>query len=126
MKKYFMLLLLILYGCDYTIKEYHLTYQDAIKSDLFNRGWLPDILPKSAAHIRISNDLELSLSAGSFLLEEKDIQTFFSKLTKSKKNINSFIYISNDCVWSFLIDDKNKCLIRYAMFMQKYSKYEDW
>src|SRR5688500_8592456 len=39
---------------------------DARADHLFERGWLPDILPASAHDIRTTNNLDLNLSEGEF------------------------------------------------------------
>ncbi len=42
------------------------TIAEARADNLFDRGWLPDILPPSASSIRTSNDLDLNTSEGEF------------------------------------------------------------
>jgi hypothetical protein len=36
---------------------------------LFERGWLPDIVPDSSREITINNDLDLNLSKGEFFFD---------------------------------------------------------
>ena len=57
-------LVLVLAG-DVVTSRY--TSISAARADnLFDRGWLPDILPPSAHTIRTSNDLDLNISDGEF------------------------------------------------------------
>ena len=53
-------------GCDVVTSNYE-TMQDARNDRLFERGWLPDILPDSTTSIRTSNDLDINTSVGEFL-----------------------------------------------------------
>jgi hypothetical protein len=58
-------LALLLAGCD-VVREQHDTLADARKERLFERGWLPDVLPASATDIRSANDLDRNTSIASF------------------------------------------------------------
>jgi hypothetical protein len=56
------------------------TLADARADNLFERGWLPDILPNSARQIRTSNDLDVSISEGEFRFALGDYEQFSSRL----------------------------------------------
>ena len=56
------------------------TLSEARADQLFERGWLPDILPASARDIRTTNDLDLNTSAGGFHLEPSDYYQFTARL----------------------------------------------
>ena len=57
------------------------TLNDARADRLFERGWLPDILPASAREIRTTNDLDINTSEGEFGFAPDDYQTFASRLS---------------------------------------------
>ena len=47
---------LLLFGCDMMTSR-HATLDNARPDRLFERGWLPDILPPSMRYIRVSNNV---------------------------------------------------------------------
>jgi hypothetical protein len=47
---------------------------------LFDRGWLPEILPPSSRDIRVSNDLELNTSEGEFRFASPDFALMQAEL----------------------------------------------
>jgi hypothetical protein len=55
----------LLVGC-VVARDHYDTLADARAERLFERGWLPDVLPASATDIHVANDLENSTSTGSF------------------------------------------------------------
>lgn len=64
------------------------TYPDmaSARADrLFERGWLPDVLPESTTNIRTSNDLDINISEGEFTLAPKDTPVFQAKLNAYSK-----------------------------------------
>lgn len=73
------LLMAWLVGCDVVTHTYP-TLADAKKAGLFERGWLPDLLPLSAANIRTSNDLDINTSEGRFDLSPADMALFKTRL----------------------------------------------
>ena len=52
------------------------TLSAARADNLFERGWLPDILPPSAKSIRTSNNLDLNTSEGEFSFAPADYSLF--------------------------------------------------
>ena len=61
----------------------------AARSDnLFERGWLPDILPPSANSIRTSNDLDVNTSEGEFSFSPSDY-SFFASHVRPFKNVEA-------------------------------------
>ena len=69
----------MLAGCD-TVTDRYRTLADARDDRVFERGWLPDILPQSARDIRISDDLDVNTSEGEFSLNPSDIEPFLRRL----------------------------------------------
>lgn len=107
---------------------------DEARSDqLFGRGWLPDILPPSAHSIRVSNNLNLNTSDGSFSFNASDFPMFATKLRPytpvvspfvaydqhiekmKRKGFQSFVYEEDKTVWVFF------CKQRIA-----YCEYDMW
>jgi hypothetical protein len=85
--KGFALLLVIaltMTGCDYmsdTVRDRYATLADAKADRLFERGWLPDILPASATDIQTVNNLDINTSTGGFQFATSDGPALFGKLT---------------------------------------------
>ena len=52
-------------GCD-IVRDRYGTLEDARADRLFERGWLPDLLPASATDIHTANNLDISTSVGRF------------------------------------------------------------
>jgi uncharacterized lipoprotein len=71
---------LIIAGCSDVVTDRYQTLQAARDDQLFERGWLPDILPPSAHDIRTSNDLDLNTSEGEFYISELEFDAFVSRL----------------------------------------------
>ena len=56
------------------------TLADARAARLFERGWLPDILPPSSQRIAVATDLYLGVADGRFEFAERDSAAFFSRV----------------------------------------------
>ena len=63
-----------------TVVSRYETVQDARADLLFDRGWLPDILPASARKIRTENNLDLNTSEGEFHFSAADFPKFASQM----------------------------------------------
>ena len=57
------------------------TLESARRDRLFERGWLPDVLPASSSHISVSSDLDLNTSRGSFELQPSEWSLLEAKLS---------------------------------------------
>ena len=93
-------------GCDNVTSKYA-TIQDARNDKLFERGWLPDILPASSRNIRTSNDLDLNTSEGEFFFSPTDAQAFTSQLRLvGNASVNtsqkSYECVGSDSTWTFI------------------------
>ena len=97
-------------GCGDTVTSNYATYADAEKDNLFDRGWLPDILPVSTANIRTKNSLDDNASRGSFEIPKPDIDVFKSKLRRLDNGQYAFSYgeIMKDPTWVFSVDENEK------------------
>ena len=70
---------MLLFGCDNVTKNYA-THSDAKNDHLFERGWLPTIIPESSCQITTINNLDVNTSHGSFTFSTNDFHSFTSKL----------------------------------------------
>ncbi|WP_248386515.1 hypothetical protein [Vibrio sp. ED004] len=50
--------LMVLVGCSDQVTNEYSTYAEAKSDNLFDRAWLPDILPESTTSIEVTNDLD--------------------------------------------------------------------
>jgi hypothetical protein len=64
-----------LMGCDVVTSKYG-SIAEARADQLFDRGWLPEILPPSATDIRVSNNLDLNISEGEFRFPPNEAANF--------------------------------------------------
>lgn len=71
--------ILQLFPGDVVTKRYA-SLTDARADQLFERGWLPDILPPSTHNICTSNNLDLSVSTGQFSFTPLEYSSFATHL----------------------------------------------
>jgi hypothetical protein len=69
---------------------------------LFERGWLPDILPPSARQIRVSSNVDVNTADGEFSLDPKQFAVFTARL-RSRKD-GSFEFSVDRNTWVFTCD----------------------
>lgn len=80
------------------VTSHYSTLNDARADLLFERGWLPDILPASAHDIRTTNDVDINTSEGEFWFKPADYQAFESRL-------RSGIFSDDDSTWQFVCEE---------------------
>jgi hypothetical protein len=102
---------LALSSCDVVTKRYA-TLTDARRDQLFERGWLPDILPDSTRDIRISSDLDTNRSQGEFWFDPADFAAFTGHLRA--KDDSTFEYSGDNSLWVFSCDTSH-AHCRYSM-----------
>ncbi|ELV8605285.1 hypothetical protein QNE25_004505 [Vibrio vulnificus] len=107
MKARFLLLLLVLTGCSDIVQSHYDNDQQAQADQLFERGWLPDVLPVSTTQIEVTNDLDNNTSQGSFLIAEKEIGQFLSQL-QPLETANQYRFESDNSVWIFTLNEAGK------------------
>jgi hypothetical protein len=123
---------LILMSSDVVESDYA-SLQEAHADQLFERGWLPDILPPSAHDIRTSNNLDLNTSVGGFYFASADYDQFASHLAPyvsmeapfdrfeqkvQRKRARGFapgVFVDENSVWVFM------CKAR-----EGYCEYDMW
>jgi hypothetical protein len=82
-------------ACDEVTTTYK-TVQDARADRLFERGWLPDILPPSARNIRITSDLDVNTSSGEFYFWVEDFPTFSQALSPYSGGPSRLAHLKRD------------------------------
>ncbi|MGL0822946.1 hypothetical protein [Vibrio vulnificus] len=107
MKARFLLLLLVLAGCSDIVQSHYDNYQQAQADQLFERGWLPDVLPVSTTQIEVANDLDNNTSQGSFVIAEKEMAQFLSQL-QPLETANQYRFESDNSVWIFTLEKAGK------------------
>jgi len=113
---------LSLAGCGDTVTNFYPTRKSAEADQVFEKGWLPLIIPPSSRRITTSNDLDSNLSDGDFYFDRSDAAAFLSKLKPyvnrntprtdfnanvkdwKKKGYLPYEYIKEDTVWVFFIN----------------------
>jgi len=82
--KHFVVLVgsLLLAACGDVVTRRYDTLHDARNDQLFERGWLPDILPASAHNIRVTSNLDLNTSVGEFHFAPHEFKTFRDRVSK--------------------------------------------
>ena len=115
---------LALLGCTLdTVTSRYDTLEEARADRLFERGWLPDILPASTNKIRTENELDFNLSEGEFSFSPADAELFFrqlspeappsSRLDDWERTVSSYkrdgysawSYRNGDSTWAFFCRD---------------------
>lgn len=118
-------LVLVSAGCSDSVTERYATIDDARNAGLFERGWLPDVLPSSTRDIEVRNDLDLNVSAGEFVLSRSDLDNFAAHFrpysaepvngdvhlasylqAKEKEGLRVGVLEGTSSVWAFACDPK--------------------
>ncbi|MGI9887141.1 hypothetical protein [Vibrio chagasii] len=105
-------ILLLLSGCSDVVSDKYATYELAQQAHLFDRGWLPDIVPSSATQIEVNNDLDTNTSEGSFRIDEPQLTEFIAKLTATSSK-DEYHFTSGDSTWAFKMGDDS--VITYTL-----------
>ena len=101
------LLILVIAGCSDTVTRHYPTRAEAEADSLFERGWLPDIIPASSRDITTNNDLDLNLSKGEFFFAPGDSTEFVTQLqgTRDPNRAGStYSYSDGRSTWVFEVD----------------------
>ena len=94
----------LLVSCHDTVEIHYETRVEAEADRLFERGWLPKIIPASSRHIVTKNNVDLNISSGEFFFSERDLTKFLSRLSRrGDLDAGAYAGYSFDG-WDFLID----------------------
>lgn len=109
--------LLSVVGCSDSVEDRYSTRAEAEADSLFQRGWLPAIIPASSRDIVTKNDLDINTSKGGFFFSPSDSEEFIRHLSGTKnpqEKYSSFTYSDTESTWFFEIDfNKGHC--KYTM-----------
>lgn len=95
-------ILMMVIGCSEDITTKYSTYEEAKKDGLFQRGWLPDILPTSTIDIKITSDPDKNSSFGEFFIGHSSLDVFLDKIEQTD-NINEYRFIQGGSQWIFTV-----------------------
>jgi hypothetical protein len=73
------------------VTSHYATTHTARAQGLFDRGWLPDILPPSATNIRVSNNLDLNDSHGEFDFPLREYAAFVARTSPYRPSGAPFV-----------------------------------
>lgn len=125
---------LMLAGCtsDVVTDEYA-SLDEAREGRLFERGWLPDVLPPSSLSIRTSNNLDRNTSEGEFYFSPDHAPDFYRRVSRglpsdgvpenlrplvadsAEAGLEPWWYRERDHTWVFFCSETaGKC--RYTMW----------
>ena len=104
--------LVLLAGCSDAVTNQYATYAEAQQDSLFERGWLPDILPESTIDIEVVNNLDNNTSHGGFLIEKLGLHAFLQQV-KPTDSDNQYRFVEGDHVWTFIVN--NDGLVTYKL-----------
>jgi hypothetical protein len=107
--------LLLLARADLVSRHYS-TLKDARADQLFERGWLPDILPASAHDIRTTNDVDTNTSEGEFWFASADYQAFASRL-KYERGSQQGTFSEDGSTWLFACEEQ-RGYCEYTMWLE--------
>lgn len=117
------------------VKSSYSSLQSAREDRLFERGWLPDILPPSSSKIATSSNLDLNTSQGSFELTPNEWSLLEAKLAPGsigapfadwsgtvanhrERGFRPWHYASSDVRWVFFCKpDVGRC--EYVMWVSR-------
>jgi hypothetical protein len=80
--------IVILMGYFEIQRTFYASYEEAKKSGAFERGWLPEYLPRSAKNIHEEHNLDTNQGWAEFEFDVKDIAKIESQCQLSEKNQN--------------------------------------
>ncbi|KAF0187550.1 MAG: hypothetical protein FD168_2552 [Desulfobulbaceae bacterium] len=125
--------MLFLGGCSDTVTNHYATRAIAEADNLFERGWLPSLIPASAKDITTSNDLDINISEGEFRYDPKETTEFLKHLKpysgqkpkldrwqtyiakQKNEGYDAFEYTAGKTVWVFLVSTGTGH-VRYVMW----------
>lgn len=117
----FLITVLFLCGCSETVTSQYEARADAEADKLFERGWLPSIIPQSSFKITTKNNLDINTSEGNFAFSPDDGKEFISHLRRMDatevSGANSvqlmergywpYAYRNENASWTFFINSES-------------------
>ena len=111
----------VFFGAFDTVECNYQTREDAVADRLFERGWLPSIIPASSSNIEVSSNLDINTSVCSFSFNPKEFDEFVRTIKNTTKQDTcwigeyprmqilsdrgymSFYYRHSGTVWRFFV-----------------------
>jgi len=88
------------FACSETQDAYYNNIDDAIKQSAVEKGWIPDILPKSSYEIYERHDLDTNTVWLRFKFDKRDISKLISQITEVKPyEIKTIAFSSPNTIW---------------------------
>lgn len=118
------LAMLVLGSCNDRVETSYATYEEARRDRLFERGWLPSIIPRSSRSIEVISDVDTNTAQGSFEFSAGTDNEFVSHLKECmkpylhleelgdlfQKGYRPFCWEDNGSYWTFYIDrSRGRC-----------------
>lgn len=75
------LVVVLLVGCDESQTSRYSSTSEARSRQLFEKGWLPDILPESASGIVVTTYVDIGWCKGEFRIPSAEIDGFIASMT---------------------------------------------
>ena len=69
------------------VENTYSTRKDAEEDQLFQRGWLPDMIPESARFFWMRNDAEANTSIGTFGFSPGDFEGFAAEMKELERSV---------------------------------------
>jgi hypothetical protein len=127
---FFMIAALLVCGCSDTVSSRYETRAEAEADKLFQRGWLPSIIPQSSCEITTKNDLDINESEGEFTFSPDHAKEFTNHLRRMEASEVSgtdsvrfmergywpHAYRDEDSWWTFFVNsEKGHCEYRMRL-----------
>jgi hypothetical protein len=121
-----LVLCLTVAGCSDQFTDRYSTLQEARRDQVFERGWLPDVLPASSHSLRVSGDVDINTAQGEFSFRGADFEGFTARLQPAPTEVASDIaerssdlrsegyvaraYVDEQYTWMFLCSrERERC-----------------
>ena len=117
---FLMIAAMLVRGCSETVSSRYETRSEAEADRLFQRGWLPSIIPQSSGKITTKNDLDINVSEGDFTFSPDHAKEFTDHLKRMDASEVSgtdsvrfmeqgywpHAYRDDDSWWTFFVNSK--------------------
>jgi hypothetical protein len=96
----FILLLFLIIACSETQDAFYKNIDEAIKHSAIEKGWIPNILPRSSYEIYERHDIDTNTVWLKFKFDKMDINELIAQIEEVKPNeINGIVFSSPNIRW---------------------------
>ena len=100
-----------------TVTNRYTSLRDARQDGVFDKGWLPDVLPPTAFGIEVSNNLDLNVSSGEFSFDPADYPFFIEQTRpwqaagvaparETENSLDKRQAVAHGSIWTFRCDGR--------------------